>query len=105
MVDPLAERIRTAQMLDPSTVVKKTADQVSCTLNDEIAILNTDLALYFGMKGVAAHIWERLQEPRSIAEICDGVMMQFDVASEVCRADVSRFVMSLRDAGLVEIAG
>ena len=90
-------------MLDPSTVVKKSAGQVSCMLNDEVAVLNVDRALYFGMKDVAAHIWQTLQEPRSVAEICDGVMAQFDVASEACRADVSRFVISMRDAGLVEI--
>jgi len=90
-------------MLDPSTVVKKAAGQVSCMLNDEVAVLNVDRALYFGMKDVAAHIWETLQEPRSLAEICDGVVAHFDVAPDVCRADVSRFVISMRDAGLVQI--
>ncbi len=92
-------------MLDPSTVVKKSAGQVSCVLNEEVAILNLDRALYFGLKDVAAHIWDTLQEPRSVADICDDVMTQFDVASDVCRADVSRFVLSMRDAGLVEIVG
>jgi len=92
-------------MLDPSTVVKKSASQVSCVLNEEVAILNLDRALYFGLKGVAAHIWDMLQEPRSVAEICNDVTAQFDVASDVCRADVSRFVLSMRDAGLVEIGG
>jgi Coenzyme PQQ synthesis protein D (PqqD) len=92
-------------MLDSATVVKKSANQVSCVLNEEAAVLNLDRALYFGLSGVAAHIWDALQEPRSVAEICDGVMMQFDVASEVCRADVASFVISMRDAGLVEIVG
>ena len=90
-------------MLDPSTVVKKSAGQVSCILNEEVAVLNLDRALYFGLEGVAAHIWDTLQEPRSVAEICDDVMTQFDVASDVCRVDVSSFVISMRDAGLVEI--
>jgi hypothetical protein len=92
-------------MLDSSTVVKRTAGQVSCVLNDEVAVLNLDRALYFGLKGVAAHIWDMLQEPRSVAEICDDVTAQFDVASDVCRADVSSFVISLCNAGLVEIVG
>ena len=90
-------------MLDRSTIVKKTSDQVSCMLDNEVAILNVDRARYFGLQGVGAHIWEALQQPRSVGEICDGVMEEFDVASEVCRADVSRFIVSLRDAGLVEI--
>jgi Coenzyme PQQ synthesis protein D (PqqD) len=92
-------------MLDSSTVVKRSAGQVSCVLNDEVAVLNLDRALYFGLKGVAAHIWDLLQEPRSVAEICDDVTAQFDVASDVCRADVSSFVLSLCNAGLVEIVG
>jgi hypothetical protein len=92
-------------MLDSATVVKKSANQVSCVLNEEAAVLNLDRALYFGLSGVAAHIWDALQEPRSVAEICDDVMTQFDVASEVCRADVSSFVINMRDAGLVEIVG
>jgi len=92
-------------MLDPATVVKKSAGQVSCILNEEVAILNLDRALYFGLKGVAVHIWNMLQEPRSVAQICDDVMTQFDVASDVCRKDVSSFIIGLRDAGLVEIVG
>jgi hypothetical protein len=92
-------------MLDPATVVKKTADQVSCVLDAEVAILNVERAQYFGLQGVAAHIWDALQEPRSVREICDGVIDQFEVPSDVCRADVSRFIISLRDAGLVEIVG
>ena len=43
-------------MLDPATVVKKTADQVSCILDAEVAILNVERAQYFGLQGVAAHI-------------------------------------------------
>jgi len=92
-------------MLDPSTVVKKSAGQVSCLLNEEVAILNLDHALYFGLTGVAAYIWDSLQEPRSVAEVCDDVMTQFDVASDVCRTDVSSFIISLRDAGLIEVVG
>jgi hypothetical protein len=92
-------------MLDLATVVKRTACQVSCVLDDEVAILNLDRAVYFGLTDVGAHIWDSLQEPRSVAEICDGVMTHFDVTLDVCRSDVSRFLVSLRDAGLVETVG
>jgi len=91
-------------MLDLSTVVRKSARQVSCVLDDEVAILNLDRALYFGLQGVAAHIWDALQEPRSVGEICDGVMDHFNVTAEMCRADVDCFIVSLRDAGLVELS-
>src|SRR3954467_10643852 len=95
---------RTRTMLDPSTLVKKSASQVSCVLDEEVAVLNLDRALYFGLVGIGAHIWAALEESRSVAELCDGVMAEYDVGSEVCRADVSSFLNSMCDAGLVELS-
>ena len=43
-------------MLEPSTVVRKSPAQVSCVLNEEVAVLNVEKALYFGLQGVGAHI-------------------------------------------------
>ncbi|CAN5867990.1 hypothetical protein BH11PSE3_BH11PSE3_08130 [soil metagenome] len=89
-------------MLELSTVVKKTAAQVSCVLNEEVAVLNVDRALYFGLQGVGAHIWDNLEEPRSVAQICEDVMANFEVSPELCRQDVTKFLDDMRDAGLVE---
>jgi hypothetical protein len=90
---------------DPTTVVRKSDKQVSCVLNDEVALLNTDRALYFGLKGVGAHIWDRLDKPRTVAELCQDVVTHFDVEPEICRNDVTRFLNSLQEAGLIEAVG
>lgn len=92
-------------MLEPSTVVHKSSSQVSCVLNEEVAVLNVEKALYFGLQGVGAHIWDFLETPRSVAEICDDVTANFDVAPDVCRQDVLKFLDGLIDAGLIEAAG
>lgn len=89
-------------MLDLSSVVKKSAAQVSCVLNEEVAVLNVERALYFGLQGVGAYVWDRLEEPRSIAAICDDVLANFDVPPDVCQRDVMGFLDSLSEAGLIE---
>lgn len=89
-------------MLDLSTVVKKSAAQVSCVLNEEVAVLNVERALYFGLQGVGAFVWDRLEEPRTVAALCDEVLAEFDVPQEVCQRDVIAFLDSLREAGLVD---
>ena len=38
-------------MIDASTVFKKSASQVSCQINDEVAILDLERSLYFGLEG------------------------------------------------------
>lgn len=89
-------------MLELSTVVKRSSQQVACNLNDEVALLHLDSALYFGLQGVGAQIWSGLEEPRSVADICDDIVRDFDVAPAECRTDVIKFLASLQEAGLIE---
>jgi hypothetical protein len=92
-------------MLELSTKVKRSSQQVACNLNDEVALLHLESALYFGLQGVAAHIWSGLEEPRSVGDICDDIMRDFDVSPEQCRQDVFKFLASLQEAGLIETVG
>lgn len=92
-------------MLEATTVLKKSADQVSCDLDNEVAILEQKAALYYGLNEVGAHIWHLLDEPRSVDNICASVAEHFDVEGSDCLSDVLRFLASMRDAGLVETAG
>jgi len=87
---------------DPSTVLRRSSQQISCNLNDEIAILDLDKSVYFGLEGVGAHIWGVLEQPHSVSELCSSVVDHFDVTPQACRNDVMSFLASLREAGLIE---
>jgi len=89
--------------IELSTVVRRSRDQVSCSLNDEVAMLNLKSALYFGLDEVGAWIWQELKEPRSAIELCDAVLDRFEVDKAQCQAHVLEFVTELEKAGLVEL--
>jgi hypothetical protein len=91
--------------LNDSTLVKRSEQQVSCVLNGEIALLNLESAVYFGLSGTGAFIWSRLEAPRSVGSLCDDVTAEFDVAPQTCRDDVLKFLVRLHEAGLIEAAG
>jgi hypothetical protein len=90
-------------MFEETTIVKRSGRQVACTLNGEVALLDLDRGLYFGLQGVGAHIWNALQEPLPVDEIISTVLSHFDVPSEICRADVLKFLESLEAAGMIEV--
>ena len=87
-----------------STMVRKSARQVSCQINEEVAILDLERSLYFGLDGVGVEIWEALEQPRSVAELCDLIVASFDVSRHECEKDVLDLLTSLQNEGLVEIA-
>lgn len=91
-------------MIEPSTVFRKVTHQVSCQINDEVAILDLERSLYFGLQGAGVRIWDALEQPRSLAELCDVVVSEFDVAPADCQADVTQLLANLEQERLIEIA-
>jgi hypothetical protein len=92
-------------MIELSTVLKQSTGQVSCNLNDEVAILNLDKAVYFGLEGVGSQIWQALEQPRSVEAICKLIVDDFDVDPAQCEADILKFLHNLQQAGLIEAVG
>jgi len=81
--------------IELSTVVKQSKHQISCNLDDEVAILNLKSTLYFGLDEVGAYIWQALSEPRAVNDLCKAVLDQFDVEEARCNTDVIEFLTEL----------
>ena len=90
-------------MIPSSATFRRVPHQVSCKLNGEVAILNLDRSVYFGLQGVGVQIWDALEQPRSMADLCTSIGEEFDVATDVCQADVASILTSLQKEGLIEL--
>jgi hypothetical protein len=91
-----------AMSIEMSTIVKQSKEQVSCSLNEEVAILNLKSTLYFGLDEVGAYIWRAMSEPRSVSELCRQILDHFEIDEPHCHADVLEFLGKLEETGLIE---
>ncbi len=82
---------------------QRSTHQVSCKIHEEVAILHTERAIYFGLQGVGAWIWDALEQPRSVADLCASIEAEFEVSPEECRTDVVQILANLREEGLVDV--
>ena len=80
------------------------SDVVSCDLDAEHIVLNLASGIYHSIDGVGRRIWELIQEPRSVREILDSLLVEFAVEEEQCRGDLIAFLRELEGAGLVHAA-
>lgn len=62
-----------------------------------------DMECVFALTPVAAHIWQRLDAPRTVAELARDVAQAFEVALETARRDTDGFLDTLRREGLVHV--
>ncbi len=85
-----------------STVVVA-KDQVSSDLGGEVAILDLTAGVYYGLEAVGARIWNLLQEPRTVSEIRDALLEEYDVEPERCEQDLLVLLQRLATEGLIEV--
>jgi hypothetical protein len=77
--------------------------QLSTTLGDEVVILGLDDEVYYGLDGAGARVWTLLETPRSLTEIVDVLLQEFDVARERLTSDLRRLLETLNERGLLTI--
>ncbi|HKS82435.1 MAG TPA: PqqD family peptide modification chaperone [Candidatus Acidoferrales bacterium] len=89
--------------LSVHSVVAASTKQVSCPLDDESAILNLKNSVYYGVNAVGTRVWNLLQQPRSVSELRDALLEEYDVEAERCEQDLLDLLEKMRVEGLIEV--
>lgn len=85
------------------TTVVAGREQISCELADEAVVLSLRDGVYYGLNAVAARVWDLVQEPRTIREIGEILMDEYEIDRESCTRDLLDLVDRLREWKLVEL--
>jgi hypothetical protein len=86
------------------SVLVASKDQISCDLGEEVAILGMKNSVYYGLNPVGARVWCLLQRPRSIGEICQTIVGEYEVTAERCQGDLIKLLQQMLNEGLVELS-
>ena len=78
-------------------------DQVSSDLGGEVAILDLKAGVYYGLDAVGAQIWSLIQEPRTVNEIRNILLEEYEVEPERCERDLLVLLQRLADEGIIEV--
>lgn len=90
-------------MLTRDTVVVATQKQVFSRLDDEIVILSLEDGTYYGLNPVGAQVWELIQEPTTVTEICDQLLRKYDVDPQRCQRETIGILEDLQKHDLIEV--
>jgi hypothetical protein len=83
------------------TVVVANPDAMSSSVGIETVILHFTAGTYFGLDEVGSRIWELVQDRRSVREIRDTLLDEYDVDEERCDHAVRTFLGALEEHGLI----
>lgn len=90
-------------LFDLNTRIKVAEDQVSSAVSNEIVILNLKTGTYHSLNPVGARIWQLIQEPKTVREIIDTLLVEYEVEVDVCESDLNELLNKLESAKLIEV--
>lgn len=73
-------------------------------VRDEMALLNLDTGVYFGLDETGARMWELLAEHGVLEAVAKQMEREYDVAPEQLRQDLLRLAEELTAKGLLEVS-
>ena len=87
------------------TILSRNDDILHASVGSEEAVMMSVTAgRYYGLNAVASRIWELLETPKTIAQLCAQICEEFEVDAQTCEAEVLKFVQDLIDNGVVHEA-
>lgn len=94
----------TTQTLDLNTRLRQHPNQVAAEADGEVLMMHIESGNYYGLNEVASFLWQQLDTAKSVQELCDAVLAEFDVEEAACVADALGFLQDMLDDGLIERA-
>jgi hypothetical protein len=82
---------------------RKDGDLLASPLGDEIVMMNVQTGDYLSLNKVATDIWQFLEQPISIQDICKKLLEKYNIEEMTCQEHTINFVQELEDKGLVEV--
>ena len=70
-------------------------------VGEETVMLDLAKGAYFGLDPVGARMWQLLAEGRTLAEVCDAIMAEYEASRDTIEGDLLTLVDDLMKQGLI----
>lgn len=91
----------TESPMTADTLFARAPNLMANAVDGELVMMDIDSGRYYRLNGVASHVWEALDRPKSAQELCRSLQAAYDVEWDRCLREVSVLLHDLQRLGLV----
>lgn len=89
--------------LDPLARFTPSPKVIAKSIGDEMVILDLNSSTYFGLDPVGVRVWQLMSENRTMSDICETLVAEYDVTHERLQQDIAKLVDDLLKRKLMTI--
>lgn len=86
------------------TVIRRSESWLAARVGDEVMMMHLDSSYYLHLSGTGGRIWELLETPRTLRELCNVLSQEFDVDPAEAQMQVVAFLQQLQARKAVDVA-
>lgn len=80
---------------------QRNSKTISGRLHDEMVMMDIDQGKYFSLNQSATAIWEHLEKPLTVEDLCGILTVEFEIDQAQCRKEVEEHLDEMVKIGLV----
>lgn len=85
-------------------MLSRKAAVVGADVADEAILLDIDSGYFFQLNRTGARVWAFVEQPQTMAALCEHMAASYKVDVEQCRRDLTEFVADLVERGVLGAA-
>jgi len=86
-------------------VVTRDAALPATRVDDDLVILNIATGRYIGLDDIGRHIWDMIEAPMRVGDICEALAQQYRGDADAIAADAKTFLEELAGEGIIRVDG
>ena len=97
--------MNTQSTIGMDTLIRRSEELVASDLEGETVMMSVQSGMYYGLDSIGSHVWQLIEQPRSVSELCDILLAEYAVEREQCERDVIALLNEMRGEGIVDVLG
>jgi hypothetical protein len=89
--------------IESTTVIAQAGNLPSNAIDEDLVILNLKHDNYIALDAIGRRIWELIEAPRRVEELCRQLCREFNGTPEQITADVLRFLNELEQESMINV--
>ena len=87
--------------LDINSRLTRNPELITADMDGDTVMMNIANGKYFGINEVGSRVWELLESPVSVADLCRHIAAEFEVDDSRCRSDLLKLLAEMLEHDVV----
>ncbi|CAD6875579.1 PqqD family peptide modification chaperone [Methylomonas fluvii] len=92
----------TQQALSLNSTICRSKELLSTQIDDEMVLMSIDRGNYYGLDAIATDIWQRLEQPVAVSDLCAALVKEYDADTETISRDVLSLLEQFASEGFID---